>query len=271
MRGFAWAGWLSALVALAGCANNSMVLKGQVDGLQQQQLALSRQNQELQSRAGSLDRDNQGLETILAQSRQRSKILEDQLALMRQQLGGVTSQLARLREEKQASDQKAQTLTASLRRQGGVSISPNNSLATTLPAFDLPDVHVRRDGDVIRIELPGGRLFDAGTARLRPEEAVLIIQVAAELVRNYPDQMIGVEGHTDSDPVHNSQWRSNNQLSAAQALAVHDVLLTRTRLQSGRLFVVGHGANHPVVSNATAAGKQRNRRVELVVYPEKSQ
>ena len=33
-------------------------------------------------------------------------------------------------------------------------------------------------------------------------------------------------------------------------------------------FVVGHGSNHPVVSNATPAGKERNRRVELVVYPE---
>jgi outer membrane protein OmpA-like peptidoglycan-associated protein len=35
------------------------------------------------------------------------------------------------------------------------------------------------------------------------------------------------------------------------------------------LFVVGHGANHPAVSNGTSAGKERNRRVELVVYPDR--
>ncbi len=52
-------------------------------------------------------------------------------------------------------------------------------------------------------------------------------------------------------------------------MAVYDVLLRSTRYQAGQLFVVGHGANHPIASNATLEGKNRNRRVELVVYPEK--
>lgn len=269
MRRFAWTGWLLALGFSTGCAENSMVLKGQLDRLQQQQVALSRQNQELQGRAGALDRDNQELETLLAQSRQRAQVVEDQLALVRQQLGGVTSQLAQLREEKEEADKKAQALTASMRRQAGISIRPNNSFLNTLPAIQIPDVHVRRDGDVIRIELPADRLFEFGTARLRPEGARLITDVAAELLRTYPNQILGVEGHTDSDPIGNNLWRNNHHLSIAQALAVHELLLAQTRLQAGQLFVVGHGGNHPVVSNATGAGKQRNRRVELVVYPER--
>ena len=52
-------------------------------------------------------------------------------------------------------------------------------------------------------------------------------------------------------------------------MSVYDVLVNSTRLQANQLFVTGHGSNHPIVSNATAAGKQRNRRVELVVYPDR--
>jgi chemotaxis protein MotB len=269
MRRFACAGCLAALAVLSGCAESSLVLKGQLAELRQQQLALSRQNQELQSRAGGLDQNNQELETLFAQSRQRARILEDQLVLVRRQLSGVTAQLAQLREEKKASDEEVQALTASLRRQGGVSITPNNSFLTTLPAVHLPDVHVRRDGDVIRIELPSDTLFEPGTANLRPNAAGLIAEVAAEVTRTYPDQMIGVEGHTDSDPVESGQWRDKHRLSVAQALAVHETLLGQTRLEAQQLFVVGHGGNQPVVSNATYAGKQRNRRVEMVIYPER--
>lgn len=269
MRRFAWAGWLPALALAAGCAENSMVVKGQLERLQQQQLAMTRQNQELQARAGSLDRDNQELESLLAQSRQRSQVLEDQLNLVRDQLGGITAQLAQMREQKEATDQKAQALTASMRRQQGVSINPNNSFLQTLPATHLPDVHVRRDGDVIRIELSADKLFEGTTAQLRPEGAQLLTDAAAELLRSYADQMIGVEGHTDSEPIRGGPWRNNQHVSVARALTVYEMLLSQTRLQAGQLFVVAHGGNHPVVSNATAEGRQRNQRIELVVYPDR--
>lgn len=271
MPRLAWAGRLSivALIVLAGCSGNSMALKGQVDNLQQQQTALARQTQELQTRAGSLDRDNQDLERMLAQSRQQNKILEDQLAVVREQLGSTSAQLTRVQEEKQATDQKAQALTASMRRRGGVSISPNNSYLQTLPAINVPGVNVRRDGDVIRIELPASSLFDPGTVRLRPDAIGLVNSVAAEILRTYPNQMIGVEGHTEVDPAWGNQVQSTQQFSANEASVIYDVLVTQARIPSKQLFLAGHGGNHPVVSNATPEGRQRNRRVELVIYPER--
>jgi flagellar motor protein MotB len=269
MRRFIWAGWLLAGSLAAGCAENSMVMKGQLDKLQQQQLAMTRQNQELQARAGSLDRDNQELEALLAQSRQRAQVLEDQVSLVRDQLGEITTQLAKVREEKQVSEQKAQALTASMRRQQGVSITPNNSLLQTLPAINLPDVYVRRDGDVIRIEIPADRLFEPSSAQFRQDGVRLVADVAAEILRTYPDQMIGIEGHTDNEPIQGGAWRNAHHLSVAWALSTYEVLVSQTRLQADQLFVLGHGGNHPVASNATPEGRQRNRRVELVVYPDR--
>ena len=49
-----------------------------------------------------------------------------------------------------------------------------------------------------------------------------------------------------------------------------DFLTTRTSMHESQLFLVAHGANHPLVSNATAAGRARNRRIELVVYPDRA-
>jgi chemotaxis protein MotB len=271
MRCLSWAARLSivAMIVLAGCSGNSMLLKGQVDNLEQQRQALARQTQELQNRANSLDHNNEQLETMLAQTRQQNKVMEDQLNVVREQLAGVTSQLARTQEEKQVTDQKAQALTASLHRRGGVSISPNNSYLQTMPAINLPGVTVRRDGDVIRVELPASSLFEPGTVRLRPDAVGLINSVAAELVRTYPDQMIGVEGHTENDPATGPQATISQPFSVNQAAVVYDVLVNQARIPSKQLFLVGHGGNHPVVSNGSPEGRQRNRRVELVIYPER--
>lgn len=268
MRAAAAGFWLLSVTALAGCANNSLALQGQVQQLQQQQATLAQRNQELQSRAATLDHDNQELESLLAQSRQQNKIFDDQLAAMRDQLSGATSQLARLKMEYEDTSRKAETLEASAKRRLGATITAHNSLEQQLPAISIPGVNVRADGDVVRVELPGN-IFEQGSARLLPQAGALVDQVAAELLRAYPNQMIGIEGHTDSDPVRSNKWSSNHQLSIGRAMAVYDHLVGRAHVYAGQLFVVGHGANHPVVSNGTADGKQRNRRVELVVYPDR--
>jgi flagellar motor protein MotB len=132
-----------------------------------------------------------------------------------------------------------------MQRQGSVVIEPNNSLLETLPVINHAEVQVRRDGDVIRVELPAHLLFQDGTAQLKAGAMELIASAAGEITRTYP------------------------HLSINWAMAVHDALQTHSRLRPEQLLVVGHGSSHAVVSNATAAGKQRNRRVELVIYPDK--
>jgi len=257
------------LAALAGCANNPYAVLRQNQSLQQQQASLQQRNTELQSRAATLDRDNQELETLLAQTRQQSKVVEDQLAAVRDQLGTATAQLAQLRDDKQLTEKQTEALMASTRKRVGAKITANNSLQRNLPALNLPGIEVRQDGDVVRIELPAARLFQPNTSGLQPLAGSLLDAVAAELARAYPEQKIGVEGHTDTDLVR-SPLGDSQQISVARATAVYQYLASRGTLPANRLFIVGYGSNNPVVSNATAAGKARNSRVELVVYPEKA-
>lgn len=257
------------LLVLAGCSQNPYMLQSQNKTLQQQQVTLEQRNQELQARASTLDRDNQELETLLAQARQQYRLVDDQLAAVRQQLSNTTSQLAQLRDQKQVTDKQVESMMASTRRRTGTTITANNSLDRALPTLNLPGVEVRADGDVVRVELPSAQLFQTGGVAMQPTAGSLLDTVAAELSRSYPDQIIGVEGHTEGDAVGAAGWATNQQLSVSRALAVYQHLGTRGPLKPQQLFTVGHGGNHPIVSNATPGGRARNNRIELVVYPEK--
>ena len=236
---------------------------------QQQMQLVAQQSQEYQTRAKSLDNDNQELESLLAQSRQQIQLLTDEVTATRDQLRTTTEQLLAVRDDNQQLQTKTTSLVSSARQRAGAEIRANNSLMKNLTLGEIPGVSVRQDGDVVRAEVTGDQVFMPGSNYLKNGADQLIQSVAAELRRNFPDQIIGIEGHTDNTATHSQKFPSNHHLSAAQALAVYNSLMQRGTIAAQQLFVIGHGANHPVVSNATDAGKARNRRLEFVVYPER--
>ena len=264
--------WILAVAlfgsALGGCANNPMVVQGRMNELAEEREHLVEQNSLLQGRIDALSTDNTSGTSQVAQARMLNQTLTDELAAVKDLLRRTASDLAKTKAENADQGRQLQGQLASMRRRGGATITPNSSPLTILPLLDLPADHVRHDQDVIRITLPGTRLFEPGSVRLRAEGLELIGSAATELRRIYPRQIIGVEGHTDSDPVTGGQWRSNHELSMGRAMIVFEVFVGRNHYRPEQLFVVGHGPNHPMTSNSTLLGKQTNRRVDLVVYPE---
>ncbi|MGC4004763.1 MAG: OmpA family protein [Pirellulales bacterium] len=235
----------------------------------QQQAQIATANKQLEERAKALDNDNKELDTLLAQSRQQTRLLQDQLVAVREQLGAVNTQLAQARESQSTLERKAQTSLANVPGDKKPGVFINSSLTNKLPDFSAAGIEARTDGDTIRIELPADRLFDPGDARLLNSSTDLINGVLVQIERLYPQQYIGIEGHTDNDPPPSGPFSNNHQLSTARASAMFDYMIARSRLRPNQLFVVGHGGNHPIVSNASTAGKARNRRLEIVIYPEK--
>ena len=147
-------------------------------------------------------------------------------------------------------------------------ITSNNSLKSNLPEIDFPGAHVRREGDTVRVELPADALFAQQDTRLKPEAGRLLEGVAENLLREYPDHKISIEGHSAGGATVSASGDQSHRVTAAQALAVFDHLAGRTALAARQLSVVGHGGSDPLFSNASEAGRQRNRRIELVVQPE---
>ena len=79
--------------------------------------------------------------------------------------------------------------------------------------------------------------------------------------------MIRIEGHTDNVPISKSGWKSNWDLSAARAVSVLHYIVDEHNIEPTRLSATGYGEYHPVDSNETKEGRQRNRRVEIVILP----
>jgi len=267
-RGFRL-GLLCLLLCICGlgCARNPLVLQGQLDQVEKNYQQLAKEKQELQLSHQKLDQGHQELLASLARSEQQAQITQQEAAALREQLKHAATQLAKLQTDQSQWQAKLGGPGESGRPRAR--ITANSSLRDNLPKLDLPGVEVRQDGDVVRIELPTDQLFENGEAQLRPGAGRLLQDVAAAVVRRYPEQMIGLEGHTDSAPLPaGSRWISNLHLSIGRAMAVYDALVAQHLLPTRQLVVTGHGGNSPVASNGTAAGQQRNRRVELVIYPE---
>jgi chemotaxis protein MotB len=112
-------------------------------------------------------------------------------------------------------------------------------------------------------------LFDSGKAQLRPS-ASRVLDKVAKVLQEVPDQPIGVEGHTDNVPIKVSGWESNHALSVARAKAVVTYLVQQHGIDPARLTAIGYGEERPIDSNDTAAGRQKNRRVEIIILPQAS-
>jgi flagellar motor protein MotB len=265
---------LLAVVMTTGCGRVVFTPKGaQAPGqpialTPQQQTQLAMQQQQLQQRADALDRDNQELEALLAQSRQHEQLMRDQTVAMQEQLKATSDRLAALHSDNQQLQSRTQALTASVQQPVGAEIRANNTLLKPLQSANMPGVNVRQDGDTIRVTIAGDTLFAPGSAQLQPGADQLLRQVASDLMTNYPDHRIGIEGHTDNQTGMSAQYPTPHHLSVAQATTVYELLRQSLGASAEQLFVIGHGANHPQVSNATPAGQAQNRRIELVVYPE---
>lgn len=268
--------WIIGALSLAtlgaiGCGQHAFAPGGQQAAVMlspEQQTALAQQTQQYQQRAAALDRDNQELQAMLAQARQQTQLLEEQVKATQAQLRDTTDRLAAVQADNDLLRNRTSALAASVQTRSQAEIRANNSLLRNLTIASMPGVNVRQDGDVIRIELPGDQLFNFGTIQLKPEAEGLLRMLAMDLTQNYPQQMIGIEGHTDGNPPVTPQFPTDQHLAVAQAMSVYEALTRSGGLPSRQLFIVGHGSSHPIVSNGTEAGRARNRRIEIVVYPE---
>jgi outer membrane protein OmpA-like peptidoglycan-associated protein len=109
------------------------------------------------------------------------------------------------------------------------------------------------------IQLPGSILFDFDSANIRPDAHPALKDVT-QVFKAYANRPARVEGHTDS--VASDEY--NQSLSERRARSVAD-WLSSNGVERSRLTATGYGEKKPVATNDTAAGRQLNRRVEVVI------
>lgn len=144
--------------------------------------------------------------------------------------------------------------------------------ATLGNELDRQEADLRRDidgsgatitntGSELIVTLPEAITFDTDSTQLRASSRGHIASLAANL-QSYPNSVVDVIGHTDT--VGDEAYNQN--LSKRRADAVFNIL-TANGVSAGRLRAIGRGENDPIASNDTAAGRQQNRRVNIIITP----
>jgi len=124
-------------------------------------------------------------------------------------------------------------------------------------------IDVETDGPTIIIKIRERGSFTSGSATLDPGFLPTLGTIATALGEISGE--IVVEGHTDNIPINSVQFPSNFALSAGRALSVTSVFLDDPNISMDRLSLRGYGEVRPEATNATRAGRARNRRVEIKI------
>ncbi len=127
------------------------------------------------------------------------------------------------------------------------------------------EVNVEATSRYVLLNMNGAILYDSGKAELK-EEAISLLNSVADSIKQYDQNIISIEGHTDSNPIHTAQYPDNMVLSMYRAYSVFDYFVNTKGFDAATLTSTGRGESVPVASNATAEGRAQNRRVEIKIY-----
>ena len=128
-------------------------------------------------------------------------------------------------------------------------------------------VSVRIKEGHISVVLPSSVLFNSGQIKLKKAAKNSLSKVCRILEKDFPNETIRVEGHTDNDPIKRTKqlYKTNWELSAVRAATVLHYLIDNCHLDPKKLYLAGFGEFQPVASNKNKITKKKNRRVEIVV------
>lgn len=127
------------------------------------------------------------------------------------------------------------------------------------------EVEVQVTQTYVSLNMRGALLFESASSTLT-DDAHRVLTEVAEILKNYEDNHIKIEGHTDNIPINTEKFPSNNELSYARSLEVFYFLTRDNGLDGRNIENSGYGERQPIASNDTAEGRAQNRRVEIKIF-----
>ena len=140
------------------------------------------------------------------------------------------------------------------------------SVKEALLGFSGNELSVEIKNGKVYVSLAEQLLFKSGSYKVDPKGERALIQLS-EALKTSPDINILIEGHTDNVPISSKTIKDNWDLSVLRATSITRIL-TRAGVNPGRITAAGRSEYQPVTSNATADGKQKNRRTEIILSPD---
>ena len=260
----------------------------QSDLIAQRQAELDAYNRELSgdiAARAEIQRHHEAAVAMAAQQRQeaiaqaqayraQAEQAEQAAQVAQQQLQAAQQQTAQTQQQLQTAQQQTQQQTAEAEKARQAAQSAQAELERTreeLARRDAEARQLRMQTELARIAatkqesrglvvtLPSGIFFDSGKSTLKSGAKKTLDRIAAQLVGDNAIRVV-VEGHTDST----GSADKNMALSEKRAQAVRDYLVSKS-IPESQITSAGKGESEPIATNKTVAGRQQNRRVELVI------
>lgn len=195
---------------------------------------------------GCVTADESGERSLVRQQSATIESLKNEVLRLNQELDGMPG----LREDLQAAGLKLEKILA--------------------PQIERRDVGVVQDRRGLVVTVQDHALFDPDGTQFTSAGEEVLGKVASVLTSDLSGNRVVIEGHTDDQPIENAEGITNWEYSIGRATAILHYLVDVKELSPARFGVAGYAEYRPVTSNTTEEGRDRNRRVEIVITPERS-
>jgi chemotaxis protein MotB len=219
---------------------------------------------QLRTRNEAFTRDMGRLEAEFARLRYEA----DTLASKRDSLASEGDAVRRQRDALAGEREAIAGERDSLRRAQAETVSHYDALVGQLAQeVDKGNLQIKQYRNMLTVDVADKIFFDSGSAEIK-ETGMTVLKKVGEALALYPDKIIRVVGHTDNVPLSKAaqeQFSTNWELSVARATTVVRFLQDECAITPERLVAAGRGPYQPVAPNKTPAGRQKNRRIEIML------
>ncbi len=237
---------------------------------------------ELQNKFNSAYSENQGCQTELAVAKAKLANFEsnqgqyentvqserNQIKQLQEQLknciNGGSKNVSELVNEINQSNKYIKHLIDAKSKSDSLNMVLTNNLTRSLSSNEAKDVDVKVLKGVVYISLADNMLYKSGSYEISPAAGETLSKIA-KIINDYKDYDVLIEGNTDNVPI------SNWDLSTLRASSVVQALQNQYGVDGKRLTAGGRGEFNPLTTNATAEGKSKNRRTQIIILPKLDQ
>ncbi len=264
------------MLLMTGCVSKKKLaeVQGNYDNLKTEHAALQKDYNEAQVRIAEYTADSKSLAARLKEEQERNKEMREAYSKLQSsyqsnvQQGNVN--ISKLVDEINASNKFIKQLVDAKTKSDSLNQALTNKLTRSLTRQEMNDVDVQVLKGVVYISLADNMLYKSGSYEIGDRAGETLSKIA-KIITDYKDYDVLVEGNTDNVPISQKNIRNNWDLSALRASSVVQALQNQYGVDPKRLSAAGRGEYNPVASNATAVGKQRNRRTQIIITPKLDQ
>ena len=237
---------------LEACRQDNKALQSNYQDTKEQLAAANARVQSLEQQVKGLALTNKNLQASLDKSLTNASQNNVSIDKLVDQINESNQYIRHLVEVKSKSDSLNMVLT--------------NNLTRSLSKEELKEVDVQVLKGVVYISLADNMLYKSGSYEINDRAAATLSKIA-KIIKDYKDYDVLIEGNTDNVPITRENIRNNWDLSCLRASSVVQALQNNYGVDPKRLTAGGRGEYNPLQPNTTDAGKQRNRRTQIIITP----